>query len=84
MQPDDLRAALDGAQPAVDAAWAKVARAEVALLAAKATGDDARYAAAWGAWQAASAEYEAAAGRVTSLVASLVPLVAWKERKDAA
>jgi hypothetical protein len=84
MQRDDFRAALSGAQPAVDAAWAKVQRAVLAMRAAANANDEGRYAEAWQAWQQASDEYEAAEHRLTSLIASLVPLIVWEEAADAA
>jgi len=79
MQPDEMRAALDGGARAVDAAWAKVARAKGAVLAAKAAHgyDSGPYAAAWQAWQLASNAYEGAERRQLDLLLALIPAVVW-------
>lgn len=77
MQREEFCAALDGAEPAVEAAWAKVARAVAAMRAASHRDNEADYAAAWQAWQQASAEYEQAMGRFHRLLVSLIPAVVW-------
>jgi hypothetical protein len=79
MQREEYRAALAGAQPAVDAAWAKVERAGAAWLEAKTSGDPARYEATWAAWCEAADAYEAAARRFHALLVSLIPVVEWRE-----
>jgi len=86
MQPEEMRAALDGGARAVDAAWAKVARAKGAVLAAKAAHgyDSGPYAAAWQAWQLASDAYEDAERRQLDLLLALIPAVVWPTQVELA
>jgi hypothetical protein len=83
MQLDDFRAALDGAQPAVDAAWAKVHRATDAWLDAKETGDVAAYEATWEALEAATDAALAVEQRRCGLIISLLPLVEFPAKEAA-
>lgn len=75
MRHEEFREAVGGARPALEAACAKLTRATAAWLAAKATGDEARYDAAWAACDDAYGEYLAAARRYHALLAALLPAV---------
>jgi len=79
MQPDEMRAALDGAWHTVEAAHTKVGRAAAAWLDAKVAHGpaDAPYAAAFDAWQAATDGHGAAMARWVALLLALIPAVVW-------